>query len=246
MVDPHVEEETGFTEEEHELFEMLKRKQRIAGDGGKKAMTDETSTYDPKGNFATFAHSATGTHSATGIAHALASIPPTRSLNWIIDSGASRHVTGASSEFTSYTHLTPPESIQTADGTAQPVVGKGIVKCTDLVTLSNVLHAPSFPVNLLSISAIILQLNCVVSFDIPKVIFTEKETGRRLGTGTWHRGLWYMDRGGLDSALTSVVEGARVGGSGMTVEEVFLRHHRRMGHLSFSVLSLLYLSFFIV
>jgi hypothetical protein len=39
------------------------------------------------------------------------------------------------------------------------------------LTLSNVLHAPSFPVNLLSISAIISQLKCVVLFDIPKVIF---------------------------------------------------------------------------
>jgi hypothetical protein len=80
-------------------------------------------------------------------------------------------VTGASSEFTSYTHFTPPESILIADGTSQSVIGKATVKCIDLVTLSNVLHAPSFPVNLLSISAIILRLNCIVSFDIPKVTF---------------------------------------------------------------------------
>jgi hypothetical protein len=63
-----------------------------------------------------------------------------------------------------------PESIQTADGTTQPVVGKGTVNY-GFVTLSNVLHAPSFPVNLLSISVIILQLKCVVTFDIPRVIF---------------------------------------------------------------------------
>ena len=61
MVDPHVEEETGFTAEEHELFEMLKKKQRMTGDGGKNVMTDETSTSDTRGNFATFAHSTTGT-----------------------------------------------------------------------------------------------------------------------------------------------------------------------------------------
>jgi hypothetical protein len=88
-----------------------------------------------------------------------------------VDSGASRHVTGAARKFSSYTHLTFPESIQTADGTAQPVIGKGTVQCTDTLTLSNVLHAPSFSVNLLSISAIISQLKCVVLFDIPKVIF---------------------------------------------------------------------------
>ncbi|KAJ3668810.1 hypothetical protein LUZ61_022792 [Rhynchospora tenuis] len=160
-----------------------------------------------------------------------------RSPEWIVDSGASRHVTGNASEFSSYTHLAVPESIQTADGTTQPVVGKGTVNCTGSVTLSNVLHAPSFPVNLLSISAIILQLKCVVSFDIPKVIFQEKGTGRRLGTGTWRSGLWYLDREGLDSALISMVEGTEKMGSEMSVEDVLMLHHQRMGHSSFNVLS---------
>jgi hypothetical protein len=63
-------------------------------------------------------------------------------------------VTGVVGEFSSYTCLVVPENIQTADGTTRPVVGKGIVKCTDLVTLTKVLHAPSFPVNQLSISVI--------------------------------------------------------------------------------------------
>jgi hypothetical protein len=60
-------------------------------------------------------------------------------------------VTDATKEFSSYSHLAVPEIIQTADGMAQPVVGKGIVKCTNTLALSNVLHAPSFPINLLSI-----------------------------------------------------------------------------------------------
>jgi hypothetical protein len=85
-------------------------------------------------------------------------------------------VTGTSNEFTSYTHLTSPESIQIVDGISQLVVGNDIVKCTDLVILSNVLQAPSFSVNLLSISTIILQLNYIVSFDIPKVTFQENGT----------------------------------------------------------------------
>jgi hypothetical protein len=71
-------------------------------------------------------------------------------------------------------------------------------------------------VNLLSISVIILQLKCVVSFDIPKVIFQEKGTGRRLGTDTWHSGLWYLDREGMDLALSSMVK--RSGGVENSVE----------------------------
>jgi hypothetical protein len=52
-------------------------------------------------------------------------------------------------EFSSYTHLTMPESIQTADGTAQPLVGKGTVNYGSVI-LSNILRTPSFLVNLLS------------------------------------------------------------------------------------------------
>jgi hypothetical protein len=104
------------------------------------------------------------------------------------------------------------------------------------MTLSIVLHAP-FPVNLLSISVIIFQLKCVVSFNIPKVIFQEKGTGRRLRTDTWHNGLWYLDREGMDSALTFMIEKTCVRGSGMSVEDELLLYHRRMGHSSFGVVS---------
>jgi GAG-pre-integrase domain len=60
----------------------------------------------------------------------------------------------------------------------------------------------------------------VVLFDISKVIFQEKRTGRLLGTDTWHNGLWYMDR------------------------DLLLLHHRCLGHPSFPVLSRLYPSLF--
>jgi hypothetical protein len=43
--------------------------------------------------------------------------------NWILDSGASKHVAGTSKEFESYTKYPPTrkETIQTADGTSQPI-----------------------------------------------------------------------------------------------------------------------------
>jgi hypothetical protein len=156
-----------FTVEDKMLFEILRRKPIAAVNGDKKSVSEEASTSSFSwGNTATYAHSTKGIDNT----HALASISTIRSPEWIVDSGASRHVTGNVHEFSSYTHMALPESIQTADGTTQPMVGKGTINY-GFVTLSNVLHAPSFIVNLLSISAIILQLKCVVTFDIPKVIF---------------------------------------------------------------------------
>ena len=57
------EEETGvsFTEEDHELLEMLRRK-KLASDVGKKATSDGASTFSSfRGNFATYAQSDKGT-----------------------------------------------------------------------------------------------------------------------------------------------------------------------------------------
>jgi hypothetical protein len=201
--------------------QALKAEQKQAG--YEKSVVDETSTSSSsRGNYA---YKSDFAHSATGICDtlALASIPITSSSDWIVDSGASRHVTGAAGEFPSCSRLTVSESIQTADGTSQLVVGKGTVKCTNTLTLSNVLHAPSFPMNLLSISVIVSQLKCVILFDIPKVIFQEKRTDKLLelalgitGCGTWE---------GIDLALSSIV--GRIGGIEKSVEDLLLLHHRR-------------------
>ncbi|XP_078158748.1 uncharacterized protein LOC144554299 [Carex rostrata] len=118
------EEEAGgeLTEEDQALVEAysqgLRSKQKLTCDG--ESVRDDASTStSSRGNFASLAHTATGTHDT----FALASIPTTRSPDWIVDSGASRHVPGAVGEFSFYTRLAVPESTQTADGTAQPVVG---------------------------------------------------------------------------------------------------------------------------
>lgn len=52
-------------------------------------------------------------------------------------------------EFGPYTQYPPTskETIQTADGTAQPVRGVGTVQCTASNKLSSVLHVPAFPIN---------------------------------------------------------------------------------------------------
>jgi hypothetical protein len=88
-------------------------------------------------------------------------------VDWIIDSGASKHVTETSNEFVEYhpsKHLCP-ETVQTADGTSQTISGTGLVRCSPSITLSSVLHVPSFLVNLFSISSLVDQLNCIILFD---------------------------------------------------------------------------------
>ncbi|KAJ6848727.1 uncharacterized protein M6B38_274735 [Iris pallida] len=75
-----------------------------------------------------------------------------------------------------------------------------------------------------------------LSFDNNRVIFQKKRTEGRLGTGTWHEGLWYLDREGLDSALVSMEEKAGIGGLQQRTEETLILYHRRMEHSSFDTL----------
>ena len=107
----------------------------------------------------------------------------------------------------SYT-LYPPthnETIQTADGTPQPIKGVGTVQCTPSILLSSVLHVPAFPVNLVSLSALVDQLDCRVILDRENCMIQERQTGRRLGSATRRSGLWYMDREETNDAPCTVL-----------------------------------------
>ena len=127
-----------------------------------------------------------------------------------------------------HTLLTPPRTIHTADGTAQPITGVGTVSCTPNIKLSSVLHVSAFPVNLLSLSALVDQIDCRLIVDRFVFLIQERSTGRSLGTGVRRRGLWYMDRIKMD------LEGMHMLAAGLEDKETrALIHHCRMGHVSF-------------
>ncbi|GMP92340.1 hypothetical protein CsSME_00042602 [Camellia sinensis var. sinensis] len=82
--------------------------------------------------------SASSNFANTGIpASALSTLS---SPSWIIDSGATDHMTGASSLFYSYSPCSGRDKVRVADGTLSSVSGKGSVHCSSLLSLSSVLH----------------------------------------------------------------------------------------------------------
>jgi hypothetical protein len=66
---------------------------------------------------------------------------------WVLDSEASKHVTSNIREFELYTQYssTYHKTIQTVDGTAQPIKGVGVVQCSTSLKLSSFLHVLAFP-----------------------------------------------------------------------------------------------------
>lgn len=194
------------------------RKNEQQGQGRK---TDQQA--EAFGQFAHFVYTEEGNETASVVVHKTG-------VEWVLDSGASKHVTGSINEFECYQLYSQPhrETIQTADGTAQPIKGVGAVQCTPSIKLKSVLHVPAFPVNLVSLSALIDQLDCYITLDKKRCLIQETGTGRRIGAGTRHRGLWYMDRQELEGTA-----GAVYTATATEKEANAMIHHCRFGHVSF-------------
>ncbi|XP_048554716.1 uncharacterized protein LOC125535694 [Triticum urartu] len=136
---------------------------------------------------------------------------------------------GSYKDFCSYTPDFTGQNVRLADGSGQSIKGVGTVKCCPNMTLSSVLHVPSFPINLLSISCITGELNCAVIFFATWCLFLELGTWKILGTGIMRGGLYYLDDDMAPMAAAVL--------SQSPLEE-FLLHHRRLGHISFNTLDL--------
>ncbi|KAG6431871.1 hypothetical protein SASPL_103441 [Salvia splendens] len=111
--------------------------------------------------FAAPSSSSTTTDASTSVA--AFAVSPGKS--WMLDSGASTHITGTKSLLTSFSPSSLP-SVRLADGNYSPVTGTGVVKPTTHITLDNVLFAPNFP---------------------------DLQTKRTIGGGHERGGLYYLD-----------------------------------------------------
>ena len=67
---------------------------------------------------------------------------------WIIDFGASDHMTNAHHLFSTYSPCVGNLKVKIADGTLSPVAGKGSIRISESITLNPVLHVPNLSCNL--------------------------------------------------------------------------------------------------
>ncbi|KAJ7954112.1 Retrovirus-related Pol polyprotein from transposon TNT 1-94 [Quillaja saponaria] len=173
---------------------------------------------------------------SSGFADALHAHSSFDSNPWIIDSGASDHMTSTSSSFSSYFPCSGKEKVRVADGSLSSISGKGSICCTPSLTLSYVLHVPKLSMNLLSISTITKELNCTVLFDSSSCVFQELGTEKILGYGKEHNGLYLLENG-LEILSKDNTSGQALHSSSTTSsQQELVQWHRRLGHPSFLVL----------
>ena len=104
---------------------------------------------------------------------------PVSNSAWIIDSGATDHMTFNSRQV-SPLKSSSQNSVSTTNGTSIPIIGEGSLSLTNTLNLDSVLVVPSLNYNLLSVSQIITALFCVVIFYLNFVYLRKSGQGRRL------------------------------------------------------------------
>ena len=99
--------------------------------------------------------------------------------DWVVDSGATRHMCGNRSAFTSYTTVKEgDEQVFMGDSKSTPVIGKGKVlfKLTSkkMLVICDVLHELDICCNLVSIS-LLGKVGVRILFDSDKMVLTKND-----------------------------------------------------------------------
>ncbi|XP_071699281.1 uncharacterized protein [Rutidosis leptorrhynchoides] len=85
---------------------------------------------------------------------------------WIIDSGATDHMTPHLFMFSEYTVVHKPSFIEMPNGQKARVHHVGSIRLNDNVILDHVLHVPDFQFNLLSVYKLLLQYSASLTFTL--------------------------------------------------------------------------------
>lgn len=197
----------------------------------------------------------TGSLAQTGnFIHALSAKQEKEKL-WIIDSGASDHMTGHKSMFKSYVPCNKNFHVRIADGSLSRVAGTGFVEVSKYLTLKEVLFVPNLNCNLLSMHKFTLDNNCKANIYPHVCEFQDLVSGKMIGSARSQDGLYYLQaqpdpmRQFTPSAVsentpshtfTSIKE-PKIGND---CDKLAMLWHYRLGHPNFIYLSKLFPKFF--
>jgi len=159
---------------------------------------------------------------------------------WIVDTGASDHMTGSMNVLEDYDKCNSKINVWVADGKMSPAVGKGTV-CLPNMILKSVLYVPKLTYNLLSVSKLTKDMNCVVTFFSSHCEFQDRSSRKMIGIAEKKYGLYYFS-GVRDSSR--VKSQNKMSMSVVSNSDIML-WHQRLGHPCFSYMKVLYPNLFV-
>ena len=142
---------------------------------------------------------------------------------WVIDFGATYHISGNSSLFSTFQSQPSPSTITLADGSHSCVLGSGTIGPTPSIPLTSILSLPNFSFNLMSVSKLTPTLKCYISFFPDFCLFQDLMMKQIIGRGRESGGLYILDP----------TVSRPIACSGITT---LFETHCRLGHLSLPLL----------
>ncbi|CAH9141419.1 unnamed protein product [Cuscuta epithymum] len=158
--------------------------------------------------------SPSSSNSQVNMAYTLPHVRP-----WIIDSGASEHITCSDMNLFNITRHTSESSVRIPNGESIPVNAVGSLYLPNGILLERVLYIPKFQCNLLSVSRLTSDLNCTLIFFPDFCILQNVSSKKLIGVGKLCDGLYYL-------------EPPRSEGVAMSVSITPDLWHQRLGHAS--------------
>ncbi|XP_061365776.1 uncharacterized protein LOC133309055 [Gastrolobium bilobum] len=105
---------------------------------------------------------------------------------WLIDSGASRHMTGTLALLADITHI-PPLSVTLPNGSITYAAKQGSMVFNTNFSLSNVLYVPNLRCNLISVSQLLHSKSSSVTFTDKKCILQDQVLKREIASAVLAR-----------------------------------------------------------
>ncbi|KAJ9680257.1 hypothetical protein PVL29_019539 [Vitis rotundifolia] len=152
----------------------------------------------------------------------------TNMKDWVVDSGATRHICGNRSAFTSYTTVKEgEEQVFMGDSRSTPMIGKRkvLLKLTSgkVLALCDVLHVPDIHWNLVSVS-LLRKTGVRILFDSDKIVLTKNDAF--VGKGYCNQGLFLLN-------VSDIINNNASSSSAYIVDSCDI-WHGRLGHVNFS------------
>ena len=167
----------------------------------------------------------------------------TRGSEWIIDSGATDHMTCDPHKFTSFSPDCSKTFIINANGVSSPIEGVGTVCLSPSLSIPDVLFVPTLNCNLLSVSKLTKSHSCVASFYPTHCLFQTIHSKEKIGSGRESEGLYYLENVSQQTHKGALACLANEHIQDKNKKEIWL-WHRRLGHPSFGYLKKLFPSLF--